>query len=161
MMYYFTSMSDKLAKDHHEGGRLAKVIKPISQRFYLLAELRISQADASNVVVFGKKLQLYPLIARRVWAVLDPTGTKQASFISWIAALRIIAHGSFHDKMILAFKLLNKPKVSRQDVSALFSEIGEFLSEAGNGITDAIEFLVIKSFAWDEIFLNQGMKIEV
>lgn len=54
--------------------------------------------------------------------------------------------------MGLAFRLFKKDVVTRQDVNELYSEIGEFLSEAGYGITDAVEFLIIKSFAWDEIF---------
>lgn len=156
-MYHFISSSEKLGKPEEDDSVVKKkIIKPIAQRFFSLNDLSVTQMAASHVIVFGKKLQLYPLISRRIWSVLDPNHTKVVSFMQWMSILRVIALGSFDEKMGLAFKLFGNVRVCRQDVQELFSEIGEFLSEAGNGITDAIEFLVIKSFAWDEIFSKSG-----
>ena len=55
------------------------------------------------------------------------------------------------EKMSLAFRLFQKQTISRRDCNELFTEIGEFLSEIGLGITDAVEFLIIQ----DHEFLFQ------
>ena len=69
------------------------------------------------MVIYGKKLQLYPLIARRVWAVLDPEEEKVCSFLTWISILRTVAYGTFSSMCFSLFLGLKEcSQTDRPDV---------------------------------------------
>ena len=99
LLYHFISTTKNLehgiSEETTSKKKSSKAIAPIYAKYNSLSELTVTKKDASNIIVFGKKLQLYPLIARRIWAVLDPAGTKISSFSAWIDALRVISFGSF------------------------------------------------------------------
>lgn len=88
-------MGDNIVEEEETSGR-RRSLRPIYSKFTSILELTVKKEDASNIVVFGKKLQLYPLIARRIWAVLDPEDTKISTFLKWMDALRVISFGSFY-----------------------------------------------------------------